>query len=132
MPTINGVLETTLYVENVERSATFYGETLGFHVVDSSDRLVAMKIAEKQILLLCTKGGVTSDEPIAQHHGEGRFHLALAIPANEYGSWRDALTGKGVAIEVEHDWPLGGRSLYFRDPDGHLVELATPGVWTIY
>jgi catechol 2,3-dioxygenase-like lactoylglutathione lyase family enzyme len=29
-------------------------------------------------------------------------------------------------------WPRGGRSVYFRDPDGHSVELATPGLWETY
>jgi catechol 2,3-dioxygenase-like lactoylglutathione lyase family enzyme len=37
-----------------------------------------------------------------------------------------------VSIEGEMKWPRGGTSLYFRDPDGHLVELATPGLWSIY
>ncbi|HWQ03343.1 MAG TPA: glyoxalase, partial [Candidatus Nitrosotenuis sp.] len=27
---------------------------------------------------------------------------------------------------------LGGRSIYFRDPDGHSLELVTPGVWPNY
>jgi hypothetical protein len=27
---------------------------------------------------------------------------------------------------------LGGASLYSRDPDGHLLELITPGCWAIY
>ena len=30
------------------------------------------------------------------------------------------------------NWERGGQSIYFRDPDGHLVELATPGIWAIY
>jgi len=29
-------------------------------------------------------------------------------------------------------WSRGGESLYFRDPDDHLVELATPGIWATY
>jgi catechol 2,3-dioxygenase-like lactoylglutathione lyase family enzyme len=42
------------------------------------------------------------------------------------------LAEHGVGIESEVQWDLGGTSLYFRDPDGHSVELATPGVWPIY
>lgn len=42
---------------------------------------------------------------------------------------------KGVALESQvhcgDDRPQGD-SLYFRDPDGHLVELITPGCWPIY
>ena len=39
---------------------------------------------------------------------------------------------QGVAIESKVEWPRGGASLYFRDPDGHLVELITPGCWEVY
>ncbi len=131
MATVNGILETTLYVDDLDRSVGFYRTTLGFPVVEHVERLAALKVAEQQILLLCVKG-TKSDEPIAQHDGDGRFHLALAISADQYDTWKTTLDDHGVPIEHEHTWTLGGRSLYFRDPDGHLVELATPGVWTIY
>jgi len=39
---------------------------------------------------------------------------------------------EGIPIEDRKTWDRGGQSIYFRDPDGHLLELATPGVWTIY
>jgi catechol 2,3-dioxygenase-like lactoylglutathione lyase family enzyme len=35
----------------------------------------------------------------------------------------------GIAIEGRTNWRRGGISIYFRDPDGHLLELATPGLW---
>ena len=37
-----------------------------------------------------------------------------------------------IEIESRVTWPGGGTSLYFRDPEGHLLELLTPGVWQIY
>jgi catechol 2,3-dioxygenase-like lactoylglutathione lyase family enzyme len=42
------------------------------------------------------------------------------------------LASRGVAIEGRNDWSRGGRSIYFRDPDGHFLELATPGLWSVY
>ena len=46
--------------------------------------------------------------------------------------WEAQLADAGVAIEGRTKWPRGGESIYFRDPDGHLVELATPGLWPGY
>ncbi|MDF2970539.1 MAG: glyoxalase, partial [Microvirga sp.] len=37
-----------------------------------------------------------------------------------------------IPIESRVTWPRGGTSLYFRDPDGHVLELATPGLWATY
>ena len=54
------------------------------------------------------------------------------ISAAELEAWRERLQAHAIAIEGEMSWPRGGKSLYFRDPDGHLVELATPGLWSVY
>jgi len=47
-------------------------------------------------------------------------------------SFELALRDAGIAIEGRTQWPRGGHSIYFRDPDGHLLELATPGLWKGY
>ena len=52
------------------------------------------------------------------------------FPALQCGA--DGYLLKGIALEEKRNWELGGCSLYFRDPDRHLLELATPGVWSIY
>jgi catechol 2,3-dioxygenase-like lactoylglutathione lyase family enzyme len=53
-------------------------------------------------------------------------------PADALPQREQRLATKGVAIEGRTRWSRGGQSLYFRDPDGHLLELATPGLWAIY
>ncbi len=61
--------------------------------------------------------------------GQGPGHTALGIPADAFDAWRNRLEAHGVRIEKETTWPLGGRSLYFRDPSSNSVELVTPGCW---
>jgi catechol 2,3-dioxygenase-like lactoylglutathione lyase family enzyme len=69
---------------------------------------------------------------IPPHDGSGRSHFAFAVAAEDLDAWRARLDAEDIAIESEVLWDRGGRSLYFRDPDGHSVELASPGVWPIY
>jgi catechol 2,3-dioxygenase-like lactoylglutathione lyase family enzyme len=64
--------------------------------------------------------------------GHGPLHIAFAITAEALPEWEQRLGRSGVPIEGRTDWPRGGRSIYFRDPDGHLLELATPGLWATY
>ena len=66
------------------------------------------------------------------HDGHGPLHIAFAVAADALPQWEQRLRDEGVAIEGRTDWSRGGHSIYFRDPDGHLLELATPGLWTIY
>jgi catechol 2,3-dioxygenase-like lactoylglutathione lyase family enzyme len=54
------------------------------------------------------------------------------VDSKELAAWESHLLAKGVEILSRVSWPLGGRSVYFRDPDGHLLELLTPGVWSTY
>lgn len=130
-PPSEGVLESSLYVEDVAASARFYGKLFGFHVIsDFGERGCALRAGERQVLLLFKKGG-SSTIP-TPHDGSGELHLAFAIAAAELATWEAWLAQNGIAVEEKRTWERGGQSLYFRDPDRHLLELATPGVWSIY
>jgi catechol 2,3-dioxygenase-like lactoylglutathione lyase family enzyme len=130
LPRLDGLLETSLYVADPDRSARFYQSLFGFAEVDRSDRLIALAVAGRQLLLLFKKGASTG-RPYTAHDGQGELHLAFAIPAADLGAWEDRLREGGLSV-FKQAWPRGGFSLYFRDPDAHLVELATPGVWAVY
>jgi catechol 2,3-dioxygenase-like lactoylglutathione lyase family enzyme len=130
-PKLDGILESSLYVDDLPRSVRFYQEICGFGVIsDFGERGCAMHAGPRQILLLFKKGA--SREILSPHDGDGELHIAFAIPAVELAAWESWLAKKGIAVEEKRSWELGGWSLYFRDPDRHLLELATPGVWSVY
>jgi catechol 2,3-dioxygenase-like lactoylglutathione lyase family enzyme len=131
VPDLTGILETALYVEDPRRSADFYTRVLGFERIDGDERLVAMAVRPGQLLLLCAKGG-SVELPRTAHFGDGHHHLAFAVPEDALAAWIAKLEAVGVAVVERRRWPRGGESLYFRDPDQHLLELATPGVWSVY
>jgi catechol 2,3-dioxygenase-like lactoylglutathione lyase family enzyme len=131
VPEITGVLETALYVADVARSVEFYTSLFGFAVIDRDERLTALGVRPGQLLLLCAKQGSIA-LPRTSHFGQGKQHVAFAVPREALGDWEKRLEGMGIPIVERRKWPRGGESLYFRDPDEHLLELATPGVWSIY
>jgi catechol 2,3-dioxygenase-like lactoylglutathione lyase family enzyme len=130
-PKIKGVLESSLYVTDVAHSAQFYQKIFGFPIIsDFGERGCAMQAGTRQVLLLFKKGA--SRDIVSPHDGDGELHLAFAITAAELQRWEACLAENGIPVEESRTWELGGHSLYFRDPDRHLLELATPGVWSIY
>jgi catechol 2,3-dioxygenase-like lactoylglutathione lyase family enzyme len=136
-PVLTGVLETALYVADMDRAVAFYERVFGFPKLVADGRICAFEVVGRQVLLLFKQGAsvnrvTTAGGVLPGHDGSGTTHFAFAIPAAELQRWRDWLAECGVEIESELRWERGGTSLYFRDPDGHLVELATPGVWATY
>lgn len=130
-PNVEGILESSLYVAEVGRSVQFYEKVFGFRVIgDFGERGCAMQAGTRQVLLLFRKGG--SRDMVSPHDGDGELHLAFAIAADELKRWEAWLAENGIAVEEARAWELGGHSLYFRDPDRHLLEVATPGVWSTY
>jgi catechol 2,3-dioxygenase-like lactoylglutathione lyase family enzyme len=130
-PRSDGLLESSLYVRDVAASVRFYAKIFGFPVVnDFGDRGCAMQAGERQVLLLFRKGGSLGIP--SPHDGDGQLHIAFAIAPSELDRWEAWLDENGIVVEEKRAWELGGHSLYFRDPDGHLLEVATPGVWSIY
>jgi catechol 2,3-dioxygenase-like lactoylglutathione lyase family enzyme len=136
-PAIRGVVETCLYVADLDASRAFYEGVLGLRLHDAGERLVSLMVAPRQMLLLFRRQGSLKPIPTAGGtippvDGAGPTHLGLSIDADQLDAWRFRLQAAHVAIESEVTWPRGGHSLYFRDPDGNLVELLTPGVWPVY
>ena len=120
MARVQGLLETALYVEDVKRAGEFY-----------------RRVFEFDVLLLFKSGATTDANPtpggvIPGHGCTGPSHFAFSIGEDEVTHWRSRLKSLGVAIESEVTWNGGAVSLYFRDPDGHLGELITPGFWKVF
>jgi catechol 2,3-dioxygenase-like lactoylglutathione lyase family enzyme len=137
MPALGRILETSLYVDDLARSIEFYQRVFGFGQLVSDGRFCAFSVSDQQVLLVFRKHGTTvpittPGGVIPPHDGEGQTHLAFTIPLESEAEWTRHLCDHKVAIESRVAWPRGGFSLYFRDPDGHLLELVSPGCWAIY
>ena len=134
-PPLAGLLETCLYVDDMERSRNFYRRVLGLSPLFAEDRISVFRLPDGTVLILFARGSTleavtTPGGTIPPHDGSGPIHFALAMPDGSLDTWRDHLMACGVLIESEVTWSKGrGHSLYFRDPDGHAAELATRELW---
>jgi catechol 2,3-dioxygenase-like lactoylglutathione lyase family enzyme len=134
---IERVLETCLYVSDLPAAGRFYKELFQLPVLFSDERLCAMDVNGTGVLLLFAIGISENTVNMAggtipPHIGVRGGHFAFAIRADQYEAWRKELLSRSITIESEVHWSRGGRSIYFRDPDTNLVELATPGLWPRY
>jgi catechol 2,3-dioxygenase-like lactoylglutathione lyase family enzyme len=137
VPSVHGILETALGVKDVQKSADFYRRLFGFETLLDSERLIALDVAGRNVLLLFKAGATqepfTTPGGVIPGHGvTGVNHFAFSIAAEDLADWEQRLEAEGVPVESRVNWPGGAQSLYFRDPDNHVAELITPGFWRIY
>jgi catechol 2,3-dioxygenase-like lactoylglutathione lyase family enzyme len=136
LPHVSGIIETALYVSDITRSADFYRGLFGFATLLESDRLIALNVADRDVLLLFKEGAThqafeTLGGTVPGHTGAGPTHFALSVEPQDIESWRARLSSQRIPIESEVTWDRGAQSIYFRDPDGTLVELITLGFWQL-
>lgn len=136
-PALTRVVETALYFDDLAAAAAFYRDVLGLRVMNEGPRLVAFDAGAGTVLLLFQRGATTEGFRwptgyIPPHDGAGPAHLALGVAGEHLDAWDRRLTALGIPVESRVTWTRGGRSLYFRDPGGHSLELVTPGTWDNY
>jgi catechol 2,3-dioxygenase-like lactoylglutathione lyase family enzyme len=127
---IKGVVETAIYVDDLDATEAFYGTVLGLRVMGKEPgRHVFFQVGETSVLLAFIADMTLQGGHLPPHGALGPGHFALGIDASDLDAWRQMLQESCVAIEQEVKWPRGGKSIYFRDPARNSVELVTPGVW---
>ncbi len=130
MDEIEGIVETGIYADDLDRAEAFYRDVLGLTLLGrDQDRHVFFRAGSRQVLLIFNARTTLQVGELPPHGATGPGHFAFGVRAGSLERWRARLAEHGVAIEKEVTWPRGGRSLYFRDPAGNLVEVLTPGVW---
>jgi catechol 2,3-dioxygenase-like lactoylglutathione lyase family enzyme len=129
MPEIQHLVEAALYVDDLDRAEVFYRDVLGLAVIGKEAHRSVFFRAGNSVLLLFNAEETRKGQTLPAHGATGPGHIALGIRPETVPDWRNQLAAQGVVVEKEMSWPRGGRSLYFRDPAGNLVELVTPGCW---
>ena len=80
----------------------------------------------QQVLSQLLSGSGDDAEVLKQHY-------CLAAESRvDVEKWEEHFKAKEVKILGTMDWERGGRSVYFADPEGHVGEIASRGIWPHY
>jgi catechol 2,3-dioxygenase-like lactoylglutathione lyase family enzyme len=112
-----GIDHVVLHVEDVQRSKKFYTEVLGMTPYLEDDGQVFLHAGRQGVALFRKEGGT----PLTA--GNDLNHLALNVASGGYESLKAELEKHGVAVTGR---PGEDRCIYFRDPDGHRLQLTLP------
>lgn len=128
----NEILETCLYVDDLEAAEEFYTRVLGLEVHSrQAERHVFFHCGARMLLLFNPAESRHSESDFPVHGASGAGHVCFAVPDAEIPAWQQHLADCGVEIEMIHQWSTGGHSVYFRDPAGNSLEVASPRIWRI-
>jgi catechol 2,3-dioxygenase-like lactoylglutathione lyase family enzyme len=128
-PPFAGILETILYVDDLEAAERFYAEVLRLPLDSRKPGLFAFFRLPDSMLLLFEPQAARRAREVPAHGATGPGHICFAAREFELDGWKARLEAAGVTVEHEQHWPRGGRSFYIRDPAGNSVEIATPRIW---
>ena len=136
LPALRGVLESAIYVDDLDAAEGFYGTLLGLErIVRVDGRHVFFRCGDGVVLAFIA--GATEQPPspdalpVPTHGARGPGHICFAVPGDELDGIAKHLADHGIAIEADFNWPHGPRSVYVRDPAGNSVEFADPALWGI-
>lgn len=134
MPSPGAVLESALYVDDLDAAEAFYGGLLGLErITRAGNRHVFFRCGPGIVLLFrAEETSRPSDHatmPVPPHGTTGPGHLCFAMDEPALSELAKGLEAAGVAIESDFNWPNGARSVYVRDPAGNSVEFAEPKLW---
>ena len=115
----------TLFVEDLEAARSFYVEVFGLPVFYEDEASAVFKFGDTLVnLLQATEATeLVAPEPVASRDGGVRFQFTLGV--DDVDAMCDELRERGVELlNGPMDRPWGIRTASFRDPGGHIWEIA--------
>jgi catechol 2,3-dioxygenase-like lactoylglutathione lyase family enzyme len=114
---------TVIYARDLDAMRHFYETVMEFPLLRTlSDRWFEYRVGSTTLALTPHDGRRFSDPPPAQ--GSLSLQMAFRVPPQAVADCSAALDAKGVTlISPLTDHPWGHRTIFFRDPDGNVLEI---------
>lgn len=126
---ITHIKETCLYSSLLEETLDFYTKALDLKVYDYQPGKHLFLIAGNSMLLFFNPEDSRKKDTPPPHFGSGKMHVAFEVTQDEYESAKKHILENEIDIIHEETWSNGTHSFYFNDPNGHVLEIVTPGLW---
>ncbi len=115
----------TLFVENLEAAKAFYVDVFGLPVVFEDDASAVFKFGNTLVNLLKTEPAQELIEPAAVGRLDAGSRFQLTIEVDDVDAMCAELAKRSVELlNGPMDRPWGVRTASFRDPGGHIWEIA--------
>jgi catechol 2,3-dioxygenase-like lactoylglutathione lyase family enzyme len=117
----------TLFVEDLDAAKAFYREAFGQSVAFEDDASAVFSFGNTIVNLLSTSAAGELIAPAAVGAPDAGSRLQLTIPVDDVDATCADLASRGVELlNGPIDRPWGVRTAAFRDPGGHIWEIAGP------
>ncbi|MBL1287444.1 VOC family protein [Streptomyces sp. For3] len=115
----------TLFVDDLDATKRFYREVFGLPVAFEDDNSAVFEFGNTLINLLRTTAATAVIEPARVAEADAGSRLQLTLPVDDVDAMCKELAARGVTLlNGPMDRPWGIRTASFRDPGGHIWEIA--------
>ncbi|MFG3105549.1 VOC family protein [Streptomyces tendae] len=120
-----GISAITLFTEDLDATKRFYREVFGLPVAFENDNSAVFEFGSTVINLLDTTAAPELVAPARVARADAGSRLQLTLPVDDVDAMCKELTDRGVTLlNGPMDRPWGIRTASFRDPGGHIWEIA--------
>jgi catechol 2,3-dioxygenase-like lactoylglutathione lyase family enzyme len=120
-----GIGAITLFVEDLAAAKQFYGSVFGLPVMFEDDNSAVFNFGNTIINLLQTSAAPGLIEPAAVASPDAGARMQFTLEVDDVDAMYAELASRGVEfLNGPMDRPWGIRTASFRDPGGHIWEIA--------
>ncbi|WP_291720801.1 VOC family protein [Bernardetia sp.] len=126
---IQKIKETCLYVSDLDKTQNFYHNVLELPIISRKEDAFIFFRAGSDVLLCFMNEYAASQEHLPAHFANGNIHFAFEAKVEDYQLWKNKIKEAGIEITHEQEWKNNLMSFYFEDPNKHVLEIVSEGIW---